>query len=279
MRMKFAACLAAVAALFAGSASAQDVWRTVDPANLLVIDTVHGRILVEMEPRMAPNHVERVRTLADQGFYDGVPFHRVIPGFMAQTGDPTGTGAGGSDLPDVKAEFAFRRGAEDGFVAVPNAGAGLVGLMGSMPVSSQPDAQMMFTVDKKTPAHGLFCPATVGMARSGPIDSANSQFYLMTGRNDRLNGAYTPFGRVLQGMDAVRAIKAGEDAQDGAVQGEPDRMTRVRTAEAMPAGDRPTVRVMDPASPTYQASIETTRTARGGSFNVCDLMPVVEVTP
>ncbi|HEV7227356.1 peptidylprolyl isomerase [Brevundimonas sp.] len=272
--------MGAVAALtLGGPASAQDVWRTVEPANLLVIDTVHGRILVELEPRMAPNHVERVRTLADRGFYDGVPFHRVIPGFMAQTGDPTGTGAGGSDLLDVKAEFAFRRGAQDGFVPVPNAGPGLVGLMGVMPVSSQPDAQMMFTVDKKTPAQGLFCPATVGMARSGPVDSANSQFYLMTGRNDRLNGTYTPFGRVVQGMEAVRAIKAGEDAMDGAVQGEPDRMVRVRTAAAMPAGERPTVRVMDPSSPTYQASIETTRAARGAAFNVCDLMPLVEVTP
>ncbi|HEV2082494.1 MAG TPA: peptidylprolyl isomerase [Brevundimonas sp.] len=275
--MKLAACLSVAAALTAGAASAQDVWRTVDPANLLVIDTVHGRILVEMEPRMAPNHVERVRTLADRGFYDGVAFHRVIPDFMAQTGDPTGTGAGGSDLPDVKAEFAFRRGAADGFVAVPNAGAGLVGLMGSMPVSSQPDAQMMFTVDKQTPATGLFCPAVVGMARSGPVDSANSQFYLMTGRNDRLNGAYTPFGRVLQGMDAVRALKAGDDARDGAVQGEPDRMVRVRTAAALPEGERPAIRVMEPASPTYQASIETVRTARGPAFNVCDLMPTVEV--
>lgn len=272
--------IGALAALtVGGAASAQDLWRTVDPANLLVIDTVHGRILVEMDPRVAPNHVERIRTLADRGFYDGVPFHRVIPGFMAQTGDPTGTGAGGSDLPDLKAEFAFRRGAEDGFVPVPNAGPGLVGLMGSMPVSSQPDAQMMFTVDKKTPAQGLFCPATVGMARSGPVDSANSQFYLMTGRNDRLNGTYTPFGRVVHGMEAVRAVKAGEDALDGAVQGEPDRMVRVRTAAAMPAGERPSVRVMDPASPTYQVSIETTRGARGGAFNVCDLMPLVEVTP
>lgn len=277
--MKFAACLAAAAALFAGSAVAQDTWRTVDPANLLIIDTAHGRVLVELEPRMAPNHVERIRTLADQGFYDGVLFHRVIPGFMAQTGDPTGTGAGGSELPDVKAEFEFRRGAADGFVPVPNAGEGFVGLMGSVPVVSQPDGQMMFTVDKKAGAQGLFCPATIGMARSGPVDSANSQFYLMTGRNDRLNGAYTPFGRIVQGMDAVRAIKAGDPGRDGRVEGEPDRMTRVRTAAALPAAERPTVRVMDPSSPTFTALVETTRATRGPSFNVCDLMPAVEVTP
>ena len=271
--------LGALAALaLAGQASAQDVWRTIDPANLLVVDTPHGRVLVELEPRMAPNHVERIRTLADRGFYDGVPFHRVIPGFMAQTGDPTGTGAGDSDLPNVAAEFAFRRGADDGFVAVPNAGQGTVGLMGAMPVFTQPDAQMMFTIDKKTPANGLFCPAVLGMARSGPVDSANSQFFFMTGRNDRLNGAYTPFGRVVQGMDAIRAIKPGDDARDGAVT-DPDRLVRVRTAAALPPGERPTVRVMDPSSPTFAALVETTRAARGASFNVCDLMPAVEVTP
>ena len=70
-------------------------WRTVSPENLLVIDTAKGRILVELSPLAAPNHVERVRTLANQGFYDGLKFHRVIPNFMAQTGDPQGTGMGG----------------------------------------------------------------------------------------------------------------------------------------------------------------------------------------
>lgn len=277
MKLKSFAVAAVAALLTAGSAVAQDAWRTVDPANLLVIDTAHGRILVELEPRMAPLHVERVRTLADRGFYDGLAFHRVIPGFMAQTGDPAGTGAGGSDLPDVKGEFAFRRGVEHEFAPVQNAGTGLVGLVGAMPVVSQPDAQMMFTVDKKAPANGLFCPGVVGMARSGPVDSANSQFFLMTGRNDRLNAQYTPFGRVLQGMEAVRAIKAGDDARDGAVQGEPDRMGRVRTAAALPADQRPTVRVMRPTSPAFLTAVETTRALRGAGFNICDVEPIVEV--
>ncbi|HEY7382508.1 MAG TPA: peptidylprolyl isomerase [Beijerinckiaceae bacterium] len=76
-----------------------------DPENTLILETTKGRVVIALRPDLAPNHVERIKTLARQGFYDGVPFHRVIEGFMAQTGDPTGTGTGGSDLPDLKAEF------------------------------------------------------------------------------------------------------------------------------------------------------------------------------
>ncbi len=79
---------------------------SVDPENILVLDLSNGgRVLVRLMPQWAPNHVERVKTLAKQGFYNGIIFHRVIDGFMAQTGDPTGTGQGGSPLPDLKAEF------------------------------------------------------------------------------------------------------------------------------------------------------------------------------
>ena len=71
----------------------------------IILETSKGRVVIGLRPDLAPNHVERLKTLAAQGFYDGVPFHRVIDGFMAQTGDPTGTGSGGSDLPDLNAEF------------------------------------------------------------------------------------------------------------------------------------------------------------------------------
>ncbi|MEH3144587.1 MAG: peptidylprolyl isomerase [Methylobacterium frigidaeris] len=74
-------------------------------SNTLVMETTKGRVVIALRPDLAPAHVERIRTLSERGFYDGVPFHRVIDGFMAQTGDPTGTGSGGSDLPDLKAEF------------------------------------------------------------------------------------------------------------------------------------------------------------------------------
>jgi cyclophilin family peptidyl-prolyl cis-trans isomerase len=76
-----------------------------DPENTLVLETTKGRVVIALRPDLAPGHVERIKTLARKGFYDGVAFHRVIDGFMAQTGCPQGTGTGGSDLPDLKAEF------------------------------------------------------------------------------------------------------------------------------------------------------------------------------
>lgn len=93
---------AMAAAAFAGPAAAQGS----DPENTLVITTASGDIAIQLRPDLAPNHVERIKTLAGDGFYDGIVFHRVIDGFMAQTGDPTGTGMGGSDMPDLEAEFS-----------------------------------------------------------------------------------------------------------------------------------------------------------------------------
>lgn len=85
----------------------------LDPQNTLQIDLKDGKVLIALRPDLAPKHVERIKTLAKQGFYDGIVFHRVINGFMAQSGDPTGTGTGGSNLPNIPAEFSvepFKRG-------------------------------------------------------------------------------------------------------------------------------------------------------------------------
>ena len=265
--------LLAAAPAIAQTAAPSD-WRTVAPENLLVIDTAKGRILVELEPRMAPQAVARVRTLADQGFYDGLKFHRVITDFMAQTGDPLGTGQGGSDLPDLAGEFQFRRGRDAGFVPVMTMPEGQAGLVGSMPVVTQPDAQMMVTADFKAGAQALFCPGVAGMARASSPDSANSQFFLMTGARDSLNGNYTPFGRVVAGMDAVRALKAGTEAGNGTVT-DPDVMSRARTAAALPDGERPTVRVMTGAG--VQAEIARVRAEQGAAFDICDVQPPAEV--
>jgi peptidylprolyl isomerase len=106
---KFAAALVAAFMVFAAPAMAQ----VDDPENTLLLQLKDGTVTIKLRPDLARGHVERLKTLARQGFYDGVVFHRVIDGFMAQTGDPTGTGSGGSELPDLKAEFTptpFERG-------------------------------------------------------------------------------------------------------------------------------------------------------------------------
>ena len=135
-----------------------------DPENTLYMDLESGRVVIQMRPDLAPEHVARIKELAREGFYDGIVFHRVIEGFMAQTGDPTGTGMGGSDYPDLRAEFSgepFRRG-------------------------------------------------TLGMARSQHPDSANSQFFICFQDASWLNGQYTVFGEVVEGMEHIDAITRGE---------------------------------------------------------------------
>jgi cyclophilin family peptidyl-prolyl cis-trans isomerase len=109
--MKFALATLALTAVLVGSAAAQQP--SADPQNTIYLETKDGRITIRLRPDLAPRHVAQIKTLTKQGFYNGVPFHRVIEGFMAQTGDPTGTGTGKSDLPNIPAEFTstqYRRG-------------------------------------------------------------------------------------------------------------------------------------------------------------------------
>jgi len=157
---------------------------TPDPENTLIMETTQGNVVIEMRPDLAPKHVERIKTLARQGFYDGIVFHRVIDGFMAQTGDPTGTGRGGSDLPDLPAEF-----------------------------SAEP-----------------FERGVVGMARSQNPNSANSQFFITFAPARFLDGQYTVWGRVVEGMEYVDMIKkAPRSDQSGTVR-DPDQMISLKVA-------------------------------------------------
>ncbi|MDO9078194.1 MAG: peptidylprolyl isomerase, partial [Brevundimonas sp.] len=128
-----------------------------------------------------------------------------------------------------------------------------------------------------TAAQALFCPGVLGMARNQDPHSANSQFFIMTGTNESLNGLYTPFGRVLAGLDVVRALKPGVEAANGRVE-DPDLMTRARTAAALPERQRPVVRVRTTSSPAFAAMVEQVRTERGARFTVCDIQPIAEVT-
>lgn len=163
--------------------AASTVAQAASKANTLLLDTKHGQVKIELLPGKAPNHVKQIRTLANKGFYDGLNFHRVIDGFMAQTGDPLGNGTGGSDLPDLKEEFndvSFQRG-------------------------------------------------VVGMARSQNPDSANSQFFIMFAEGTFLDGQYTVFGRVTDGMEHVDKIKRGR-GQSGMVSN-PDQIVKMRTAD------------------------------------------------
>jgi len=136
----------------------------MDPENTLIMTLEAGAVTIKLRPDLAPGHVTRIKELAREGFYDGVAFHRVIPGFMAQGGDPTGTGTSGSKKPNLKAEF-----------------------------SKEPHVR-----------------GVCSMARTAVPDSANSQFFICFDDARFLDGQYTVWGEVIEGMDHVDGLPKGE---------------------------------------------------------------------
>ncbi len=259
------------------AATAPTDWRTVPADNLMIIDTNRGRVLVELAPEAAPLHVERMRLLTRRAFFDGIVFHRVIDGFMAQTGDPLGNGEGQSPYPDIKGEFTFRRGPETPFTPVASPAGAMLGFLNSLPIQTQPTTLMATTGDGKVHGWGAYCPGVAGMARDDAPDSANSQFFLMRQPYPALDKRYTVWGNVVSGLDVVRAIKVG-DGDNGAVTAEPDRMIRVRIASDLPEAERPVVQVLDTASAAFRALADGVRTARGADFSICDIVLPVQVS-
>jgi peptidylprolyl isomerase len=240
-------------------------WRQVDPQHTLYIDTVHGRIVVEMYPEIAPRHVERIETLTQAGYSDGLTFHRVIDDFMAQTGDPLGTGEGASSLPDLREEFMFRRGPDMPFVQAAEQSRARLGFYKALPIESQPDAQMAVTADGRVSANALHCQGVVSMARADAVNSANSQFFIMRAPNTALDKRYTIFGRVVWGMDAVMALAVGNPPLT------PDRMLAVRLAADVPDSERAPIYVLRTDGPQFRELIEETRRDRRADFSVCDV--------
>lgn len=153
-----------------------------DSENTLHLYLPAGRVTIELRPDLAPKHVARIKQLVRQGFYDGTVFHRVIAGFMAQGGDPTGTGTGGSGQ-KLKAEF-----------------------------SSEPHVR-----------------GTLSMARAASPDSADSQFFICLAPAPHLDGQYTVWGKVTDGMDFVDSLKKGDPRNNGMVDG-PDKIIKMVVA-------------------------------------------------
>jgi len=261
----------AVATPAAPKGPAAGDWRVPDPENVVVIDTTKGRIIVELSPELGPNHVVRFKELTREGFYNGLKFHRVIDEFMAQTGDPQGTGEGGSTKPDVAAEFTYRRGPQSPFVPISQPIGIQSGFVGAVPVMTQIDDLMAMTADGKVHAWGQFCPGVLGAARGENPDSANSQFFLMRQAFPSLDKRYTAYGQTLSGLNIVRAIKTGEPVVD------PDTMTKVQMLADMPAAERPSIKVLDVRSGYFKAMVETLRAKKGADFSACDIDLPVEV--
>jgi cyclophilin family peptidyl-prolyl cis-trans isomerase len=192
--MKFLKLVAAIVFMVMLFGFSPAAW-AADPENTLIITLKDGEVAIALRPDLAPKHVEQIKKLVRSGEYDNVAFHRVIDGFMAQTGDvkygdmkggydANLVGTGGSELPDLPAEFSKNE---------------------------------------------HFTRGVVGMARSSDPNSANSQFFIMFGTVPSLDGDYTIVGKVVSGMDKVDAIKKGDEAQNGVV-GNPDRIVKAKIA-------------------------------------------------
>lgn len=149
-----------------------------DPENTIIIETTKGQVVIELRPDLAPGHVERIKELAREKFYDGIVFHRVIDDFMAQVGCPKGNGTGGSDKPDLAAEFSTEK----------------------------------------------HVRGTVSAARSANPNSANSQFFICFTDAPWLNGQYSVFGKVIEGMDVIDQLERGEPVRN------PDKIITMRVA-------------------------------------------------
>lgn len=240
-------------------------WRQVDPENTLYIDTARGRVVIELYPEIAPRHVERIKFLTRAGFYDGLTFHRVVDDFMAQTGDPLGTGEGASNLPDLQAEFMFRRGPEMPFVEAAVQSRARLGFYKTLPIETQPDAQMAITPDGRVLSNVIHCQGVVSMARADAPNSANSQFFIMRAPYTALDKRYTAFGRVVWGQNVVMQLSVGNPPPV------PDRMERVRIAADLPVEERAPIYVLRTDGPEFRDLIEETRRSRRADFSVCDV--------
>jgi peptidylprolyl isomerase len=219
-----------------------------------------------MYPEIAPAHVAQIRALAKRHFYDGLSFFRVVDEFMDQTGDPQNTGEGGSDLPNLKGEFMFRRGADTPFVRARTERGQDFGFVGAMPVASQAEALMSMTADGKVNAWTVFCPGVAAMARANDPDSANSQFFLMRGFYPSLMQKYTAWGRVIEGQDVVASIKIGEPVADPQ-----DKMLTLRLASDLPPAERPKIQVLDTRGPAFRGRLTHALTGRSPASAVCDI--------
>ncbi len=224
-----------------------DAWRPVDPENTIYMDLPAGTVVIELRPDIAPAHAQRIRELTREGFYDGLRFHRVIEGFMAQGGDPVGDGTGGSDKPNVPGEFVRDSSEVEGFRVIGRDRiAPRVGYIDGMPVGAQPESLRSFTTASRVELWPLHCPGVMSMARASDPNSANSQFFLMIG-DSRLNldKRYTAWGWIVDGFEATRRISRGEPPT------RPTPIMRVRVAADIPESERRDVQVMRTDSETF----------------------------
>lgn len=229
------------------ASATDDDWRPLDPENTLYLDLPAGLVVIELRPDFAPAHTRRIKQLTREGFYNGLTFHRVIEGFMAQGGDPNGDGTGGSEKPDLPPEFARDSSKVENFNQLGRDRiAPRIGYIDGMPVAAQPEGLRTFLTGAEPELWGVHCPGVMSMARATDPASANSQFFLMIGdARLSLDRRYTTWGWIVDGFEATRRIVRGEPPS------RPTPIIRARIAADLPESEREDVLVMDTDSQVF----------------------------
>lgn len=239
-------------------------WRPLDPENTLVIGTTKGQVIVELRPEFAPQGVARIKQLAREGVYDGLQFHRVIDGFVAQTGNPNNRDGGTSKHPDLPPEFSFRIAPELATVIVER-GDAREGFVGATPFQAVSAGEQALRPDLRIRGWGAYCPGVMGMGRQADPGTANSEIFFMRAPARRLDHEYTVVGRVVSGLEAINTVAVGEPPKV------PDLMLKVRTLADLPEAERPRLEVMNERSRAFQARVAAIKREKGAAFSICDV--------
>lgn len=242
------------------SAAPADAWRPIDLENTILMDLPQGEVVIEMRPDIAPKTVAQIKTLVRRHFYDDLNFHRVIEGFVAQGGDPKGDGTGGSDLPDIPAEFTHDTKEIPDFAAIGrDRMAARVGFIDGLPAAAQPESLRSFREDKHVEVWGAHCPGVMSMARATDPNSANSQFFLVIGdARQNLDRRYAVWGWVVAGFDNTRRIARGDPPK------RPTPILRMRIAADVPDNEKPHVQVMKTDSDSFRKYLEAAGAVKDG---------------
>lgn len=250
-------------------------WRPLDPENTLYMDLPAGTVVIELRPDFAPAHVARIKELTREGFYNGLTFHRVIEGFMAQGGDPKGDGTGGSAKPNVPAEFARDTAAVENFREIGRDRiAPRLGYIDGMPVAAQPEGLRSFLTNGAPQIWPVHCPGVMSMARATDPNSANSQFFLMIG-DARLNldRRYSAWGWIVDGFEASRRIVRGEPPS------RPTPIIRMRVGTDVPAAERKDIRVLKTDSEVFTTYLKSIGQLSENGYvkDICEIKVPVKV--
>ena len=262
LRLGLLFCMLVLIGTSVRAADGELVWREVDPDNLVFMELREGRVAIELNPRFAPRTVRQFRELVQKRFYDGLPFYRVIDGFVAQGGDGSDLGEY-SDIPLIAAEFEIEFDPELPFAPVQEKDlfADVTGFIDGFAVARDRDASSVWLTH---------CAGVVAMARNEGPDTSRTEFYIVIGQAPRyLDRNMNVFGRVIDGMDVVQRIRRGPADENGIISDDAasSRIVRMTLAADQPEDERLKALVIETGHKAFRQMLDQRRDRRANFFH------------